>query len=178
MIEGKAPCARIYEDDKVVAFLAERPATIGHIIVAPKQHLPIFEALDDELVEHVSAVANKISIAVFEAIKCEGTNMLIHNGLEAGQEDPHFSVNVIARKGGDGLSFEWMPKQVTEDELGTIELQLKEELSKKQVPVAATVTNKKQETVPDEDIPNDSKNESEPEEKEENYLIKQLKRMP
>lgn len=180
MIAGKVPCARIYEDDKVIAFLAERPATIGHIVVAPKNHHPIFEALDDGLVEHVSAVANKISIAVFEAIKCEGTNMIVNNGLEAGQEDPHFSVNVIARKGGDGLNFEWQPKQVSEDELGTLELQLKEELSKGPSPVGSDPT------PPDtpkpqpaaEELSESEKGEDAPANKEENYMIKQLRRMP
>ena len=176
MIEGKVSCARIYEDEQVVAFLAERPATIGHIIVTPKKHCPIFESLGDELVEHISAVANKISIAVFEAIKCEGTNMIVHNGLEAGQEDPHFCVNVIARNGGDGLSFEWTPKQTSDDELGTLELQLKEELEKKPAPVVAPTQSSSSGEKPESD--GEDGGDEEESEPEENYMIKQLKRMP
>jgi histidine triad (HIT) family protein len=125
IIDREKESANIYEDDKVVAFLSDQPATIGHIVVAPKKHSPIFEAIDDGIVEHLFKIVNKISIAVFEAIKCEGTNVIVQNGVEAGQEAPHFSVNIIPRKGDDGLLFEWAPKQLSEEEMATIELQLR-----------------------------------------------------
>ncbi|MBU2561361.1 MAG: HIT family protein [Nanoarchaeota archaeon] len=168
-IAGKKRSAKLYDDGKLAAFLAEQPAAVGHIIIAPKEHMPIVEALSDSAFSHLAKVTNKISVAVFEAIKCEGTNILIQNGIEAGQEEPHACVNIIARKTGDGLMFEWAPKQLSEEEMSTVELQLKEALERKE-PAAEEPEEKAAE--PEAQEPDALK------EKEENYLIKQLRRMP
>jgi diadenosine tetraphosphate (Ap4A) HIT family hydrolase len=179
MIEGKKKAATLYQDGNVTAFLPEQPATIGHIIVAPHRHAPIFEATTDDESGHLFKAANKISIALFEAIKCDGTNILINNGIDAGQEDPHFSVNIIARREGDGLSFEWTPRQLGEQEMATIELQLKEELAKPEEPAEE----KKEEADQKEAEAGEGKEDAagkkeQKEEPEESYLIRQLKRMP
>lgn len=183
IIEGKKEAAKIYEDKDVFAFLSPTPSTIGHIVVMPKRHVPIIEALSDDVVSHMFNVANKISIAAFESLKIEGTNIIIQNGVEAGQESPHFSLNIIPRKTGDGLMFEWPTKQLSEEEMATIELQLKDELDKPQVVEETSVeeesepvaTEDKQDVVEDqtEEVPTDNLKE-----KEENYLIKQLRRIP
>ncbi|MBW2996936.1 HIT family protein [Candidatus Woesearchaeota archaeon] len=175
IIEGKKESAKIYEDSKIVAFLADQPAAIGHIVVAPKRHVPILEAVSDDELDQIFKIANNISVAAFESLKIEGTNIIVHNGVEAGQEAPHFSVNIISRKSGDGMVFEWVPKQLSEEEMATVELQLKEEMEKPEVPaeipkeVAAEGEEKKE---------GEAKGEKEGEEKEESYLIKQLRRMP
>jgi histidine triad (HIT) family protein len=176
IISGKRKTALLYQDDKLMAFMAEQPATIGHMIVLPKKHLPIFEASTDEDAEKIFKVANKASIALFEAIKCEGTNILINNGIDAGQEEPHFSINLIARREGDGLSFEWAPKQLSEEEMASVEIQLKEELSKKE-PKAEPAEEKTESKEGKKEDKTDAE-ESSTMDKEENYLIKQLKRMP
>lgn len=186
IIQGKKGAAVIYSDDQAVAFLSEQPATIGHIIVIPKKHAPILEALGDDDVAHLFSVANRISIAAFEALKIEGTNIIVHNGIEAGQEEPHLSLNIVPRKSDDGMVFEWAPKQLTEEEMATIELQLKQELEKKEP--SEPETEKTEEKTPAEEEKSPAPEAKEPDgkqepsdnlkEKEENYLIKQLKRMP
>jgi histidine triad (HIT) family protein len=178
IIEGKKEAARIYEDDRVIAFMAGQPATIGHIVVIPKRHSPIFEAVSDGDVAHLFGVVNKISVALFEAIKCEGTNIIVQNGIEAGQEAPHFSVNIIARKSGDGLLFEWAPKQMGEQEMATIELQLKEELSKAEISAEIPKEVEGEEPGAEGEGKEGDVEKVEGGEKEENYLIKQLRRMP
>ena len=89
--------AIVYEDDKCIAFLAERPVAAGHVIVAPKTHTPIFEEIGDELIGHCFNIATKLSVAVFEAIGAKGTNMIVHNGVEGGQQVAHFCINIISR---------------------------------------------------------------------------------
>lgn len=170
IIEGKKEAAKVYEDDTVIAFLAEQPSAIGHVVVAPKRHVPILEAVSDDELDQVFKIANKISVAAFEALKIEGTNIIVHNGVEAGQETAHFSVNIVSRKSGDGMMFEWTPRQLSEEEMATVEIQLKEEMEKPEVPA---------------EIPKEIAAEGEAEgeegageEKEESYLIKQLRRMP
>lgn len=181
MIEGKREAAKIYEDDRVFAFLSPQPAAIGHIVVVPKKHAPILEALGDDDVAYTFSIANKISISVFEALKIEGTNIIVHNGVAAGQEEPHFSINIVPRKSDDGLVMEWAPKQLSEEEMAMIELQLKEEMKKRQEPIEVPAELPSEEpsqadpgtAQAEEGVPTDNLKE-----KEENYLIKQLKRMP
>lgn len=176
IVEGKKKSALLYQDDRIISFMADQPATIGHMIVMPKRHIPIFEAATEDDAERTFKVANKASIALFEAIKCEGTNILINNGIDAGQEEPHFSVNLIARREGDGLSFEWAPKQLSEEEMSSIEIQLKEELSRKEL--KEEPAEEKTEAKEEKKEETTGTKEADTGEKEENYLIKQLKRMP
>ncbi|MDO8642263.1 MAG: HIT family protein [Candidatus Woesearchaeota archaeon] len=120
----------IYEDDKVFAVLASPTATPGHVVVMPKAHFPILENVPDEMAAHLYVVANKISMALFDALHAQGTNVLICNGVPAGQESAHCMVHVIPRMSNDELSFVWLPRQLTEEQMATVELQLKEECAK------------------------------------------------
>ena len=38
IINGEIPCAKVYEDDNVIAFLDISPANKGHTLIVPKQH--------------------------------------------------------------------------------------------------------------------------------------------
>ena len=131
MIDEKKKTKIVYEDSDIVAFLSDNPSVVGHIIIAPKKHSPIFEAVDDPITGKLFNIANKISAAVFESIGAKGTNLIVHNGIAAGQEDPHFSINIISRRDDDGIIFDWPPKQLSEEEMATIELQMKEGLKEK-----------------------------------------------
>lgn len=157
----------LYEDEKVVAFLNSNPATVGHITIVPRQHTPIFEQIPDFVVSELFTKANKLSIACFEALGAEGTNILIQNGLAAGQNSGHVSINIIPRKENDGLNLLWKPKQMSEEQMSTLELTIKEEAKK----VGAF---EKEKPKP---IEIEKPKELKPT-KEENYLIKQLRRIP
>ncbi|MFC1723213.1 HIT family protein [Nanoarchaeota archaeon] len=176
----------VYEDDKVACFMAGHPAVAGHIIVVPKKHAPIFEMFPDDDAAHMFKIANKMSIALFETIKAEGTNILTHNGTAAGQDVPHFCINVIARRDGDGLMFEWSPKRLSEDEMAQVELGLKKEMEgeleaeekiEKDMKAAKLVEEKPVEEKPDGEKPEEEKTKEE-KPAPENYLVKQLRRMP
>ncbi len=156
----------ILEDNDVVAMLHPRPATAGHIIIVPKQHIPIIENCPDSTVGKIFNLANKISTIVFESLQAHGTNMLVQNGVAAGQSSAHFMLHVIPRRENDGLNFQWQPKKSSDDELSTAELQLKEHTGK----IGIEKEDKKPIEVKKEEIEEISG--------EENYLIKQLERIP
>lgn len=133
MKEGCEICAEIekndvvYEDDKVVAMLDPNPVTTGHLIVTTKDHFPIMEQVPDYLIDHLFRIVNTVSISLFELLKVQGTNMIVNNGIAAGQEHAHFMVNIIPRSENDKIDFQWQPKQLNEEEMSTVELALKEE---------------------------------------------------
>ncbi len=114
----------IYEDDKIAAFLSRKPAIPGHIVLTTKGHYPIFENVPDDAVSHIFTVANKLSTITFETLGAQGTNIIVNNGLAAGQKEPHFLVNIIPRKEGDNLKLEWNPKKPIETELEEIHAKL------------------------------------------------------
>ena len=125
ILENKDVFKLIYEDDLCFAILHESPAIAGHTLVIPKEHTPIIEELKDEIINHLFAVSNKISTAIFESLGAFGTNIIINNGHDAGQELPHLVINVIPRKENDGLNFEWTPKQSSQEDLKAISSRIK-----------------------------------------------------
>ena len=157
----------IYEDDKIVAMLAPKPAVLGHVIILPKEHAPIIEQVPDYVVAQMFVLANKISMASFEVLGAEGTNILVQNGTGAGQTHPHAMIHVLPRKQNDNLNMLWQPKEMSEEEMSTVELKLKDEA--KSIGAFETEKPKPVEIEKPETI---EVTEG------ENYLIKQLERLP
>ena len=127
IVGGAIPSEKIYEDNDVIAFLDVNGANPGHCFVVPKEHYPIFEQVPDPMVKKLFSASNKISMAIFDALQVQGTNLFVTNGIEAGQKVAHFMINIVPRKENDGINLQWQPKQMTEEEISTIELKLKEE---------------------------------------------------
>ncbi|MEM4263980.1 MAG: HIT family protein [Candidatus Woesearchaeota archaeon] len=163
----KSKKGKLYEDEKIFAFLAIKPCTTGHVIITTKQHWPILEQIPDYVVAELFTKANKISMACFETIGAEGTNILMQNGVAAGQKHAHATIHVIPRREGDKLNLNWKPRQLSEEEMGTVELAVKQETSN----IGAF---EKEKPKPVE-IKGPEKIEAGP---EEDYLLKQLERLP
>ena len=49
------------------------------------------------------------------------------DGQLIGQTVAHFTINVIPRKENDGVNLQWQAKQLSEEEMSTVELELKEQ---------------------------------------------------
>ena len=157
----------ILDSGKVIAAMHPKASVKGQVLVTSKEHFTIIEQVPDQLLDELFKAANQASTAIFESLEVSGTNVFVENGTAAGQKAPHVSVNVVPRTDKDGLDFSWNPKQLTEDEMSTAELQLKEHLqhaggfeqpSKKEM----KVEEKKTETFSEGD----------------DYRIKQLRRTP
>ena len=124
---GRVPSKKIYEDDLALAVLDVNGANPGHCFVLPKNHYPILEQVPDAEIGKLFQVANKVSTAIFESLGAQGTNIFVANGLPAGQTVAHFTINVIPRKENDGINLQWQPKQLSEEEMSTVELKLKDQ---------------------------------------------------
>ncbi len=158
----------VYEDDTVVVAVKDLVYTPGQITIFPRQHFTILEQVPDEIVSRCTAVADKASRAVFDVFKAEGTNILVQNGLGAGQKVPHFAIEVIPRREGDGLNLQWQPKEMGQDDLDIAAHQLSEEAAKLGDFTAPKKEAKEKERKPEHKLI----------EKGENYLSKSLKRIP
>ena len=116
----------LFEDEEVRIILSPEPIVPGHVLVLPKQHFTILEQVPDKLIGKIFGLANKASNALFETLKAQGTNLFIRNGVAAGQSVAHFAVHVLPRKENDGVNLQWQPRQLSEEEMATVELKLKE----------------------------------------------------
>ena len=128
IISNNVPSYKVYEDDLILAVLDVNGSNPGHCFVMPKNHYPIIEQVPDTELSHLFSVANRISSSLFESLKVQGTNVFVANGIPAGQTVAHFTINVIPRKENDGINLQWKPKQLTEEEMSTVELKLRGQL--------------------------------------------------
>ncbi len=171
----------IYGNEKIKVFLAPNPATSGHIQLFAKEHYSILEQIPQDLLTYMAAAANKISILLFELLKVHGTNIIMQNGVSAGQTISHASIHIIPRRTDDGLKLDWDLKQAAPDALESIQRIISEGMNtpepKEEVREPTPVENvlsHTQETSPEE--PEDEKKEHK--HKKKNYLLQSLDRIP
>lgn len=90
IINGEIPSYKIYENDKVYAFLDIHPATRGHTIVVPKIEIDYFADLSEEYASALMKASQKITKAIDKATKCKRTQLVI-----AGWDVPHTHIHLI-----------------------------------------------------------------------------------
>src|SRR3989344_4970050 len=112
--QNKIPTKKVYEDEKVVATLDINPATKGHILVFPKNHIAVLAQIQDT--GYLFNTVNMISKIIFEVTKAQGTNILISNGKAAGQHIDHVVVHIIPRFENDKVQIHWDKSEVSQEE--------------------------------------------------------------
>ena len=115
IIKGEIPCEKIYENDKIFAFLDIAPVTKGHTLVIPKEHHKDLLDMPDELIAEVSKAAKKIAKVVIKAVNTKGFNIAQNNGKVSGQEVMHYHLHIVPRFDDDGL-INWPHKKYEEGE--------------------------------------------------------------
>ncbi|MDA3803120.1 MAG: HIT family protein [Patescibacteria group bacterium] len=103
IIEGEIPSYKIYESEKVFAFLDIKPVNPGHVLVVPKKHFANLEEVTPEYLEAVMLAVKKIAKHLKEKLEVPGYNLILNNDPVAGQEIPHLHFHIIPRKEDDGL---------------------------------------------------------------------------
>lgn len=102
IIRGEVPTAKIYEDDRTLAFLDINPVNPGHTLVIPKKHaVDIFDIEESEWTA-VMETARKVAHAIEQSISPEGVNLAMNNRPGAGQVVFHAHVHVMPRVSDDG----------------------------------------------------------------------------
>jgi histidine triad (HIT) family protein len=108
IIRGEIPCHRIYEDDKVLAFLDVGPLSRGHTLVIPKEPAETLDQLSDESAAAIGRVLPRLSRAVLAATGASAFNVLQNNKPLAHQAVFHVHFHIIPKfEDGKGLTMEW-----------------------------------------------------------------------
>ncbi|MBI3035407.1 HIT domain-containing protein [Candidatus Woesearchaeota archaeon] len=105
IVAGKVQSKKIYEDEKVIALLDINPSNPGHVLLLTKEHYSIMPQIPDDELAHVFMAVKSLSNAMLRSIDAQGTNIIVANGIAAGQRAQHFMVHVIPRKENDGINF-------------------------------------------------------------------------
>src|SRR3954464_10731394 len=103
IIAGEIPCFRIYEDDKVFAFLDVNPLSRGHTLVIPKEPAETLDQLSDEAAAALGRTLPRIARAVLAATGASAFNILQNNGAAAHQAVFHVHFHIIPRLDDGGL---------------------------------------------------------------------------
>jgi len=139
IIAGKVQSKKIYEDEEVMAILDVNPANPGHILIMPKEHYSIMPQIPDDEIGHIFAVAKALSNSTLRALEVQGSNILVANGVAAGQRAQHFMAHLIPRKENDNVGFQIPQKTIPEKELKDIQKMLSESLGSKAEEVVPTM---------------------------------------
>ncbi|TAL88855.1 MAG: HIT family protein [Candidimonas sp.] len=110
IIRGEIPCAKVYEDDYVYAFMDAGQINPGHVLVASKQPYETLMDADEESVVAMMRAAHKIARAVAAAFKPDGMTILQANKPAGWQTVPHLHLHVLPRYDDDGVGLIWPRK--------------------------------------------------------------------
>jgi histidine triad (HIT) family protein len=100
ILRGEIPCHKVYEDDKVLAFLDIMPRAPGHALVIPKAPARnILDVAPDDWA-HVMAAAQRIAKVSVTLFGADGVTLQQFSESASGQVVFHLHVHVIPRKEG------------------------------------------------------------------------------
>ncbi|MEM2915983.1 MAG: HIT family protein [Candidatus Woesearchaeota archaeon] len=127
IIAGKIPSMKVYENDKILAFLDIMPVNPGHTLVVPRaHHADLLETPDDVLSDMITRT-KKIATAVMKAVNADGFNVGINTKPAAGQAVFHTHLHIMPRFRNDGLRH-WPHKTLSDDEMKKVQEAIKANL--------------------------------------------------
>ena len=92
IVNGDIPSYKIYEDDKVLAFLDINPDSIGHTLIIPKEHYLDIDTIPNELFPHIIEVTRNLKKLLYDKLNCDGLTLIQNNGDI--QEVKHFHLKM------------------------------------------------------------------------------------
>ena len=123
IIKGEIPSYKIYENDKVYAFLDIARDSVGHTLVIPKKHCTNVLDCDKAYLDAVIEATQKIAKHYVDDCGFTGVNILNASGESAQQSVFHLHFHIVPRKDGDGLNM-WPLEGEREMDLAAICKQL------------------------------------------------------
>ena len=117
IISGHIPCFKVYEDEKVLAFLDVNPLSTGHTLVIPKEPAETLDQLSDDSAAALGRVLPRLCRAVVAATGVREYNVLENNGSGAHQAIAHVHFHIIPKPDRQqGLSVGWPAGSLTSED--------------------------------------------------------------
>jgi diadenosine tetraphosphate (Ap4A) HIT family hydrolase len=118
IIRGEDPWTKIIcEDVRWVAFFPSKPATPGHTLVVPREHVPDVWSLDIALGADLMSAVVRVGRAIRRAVRPAGMNLISSSGKAAEQTVFHLHLHVVPRYEGDDIDPIWPQKSDLDEDL-------------------------------------------------------------
>jgi diadenosine tetraphosphate (Ap4A) HIT family hydrolase len=102
IVAGREPASFVHRDSELAAFMSNAPINPGHLLVIPREHAPSLADLAPDLAASLFRAAQRLGSAIrSSALRCEGINLFLADGVAASQLVPHVHLHVIPRFAGD-----------------------------------------------------------------------------
>jgi len=106
--QGKDRSAQVVcEDADWIAFFPLNPATPGHTLVIPRQHVVDLWQVDPALGAELMSAVIRVGRAIDQALDPEGMNLISSAGETAEQTVFHLHLHVVPRWRRDGFGKIW-----------------------------------------------------------------------
>lgn len=90
IINREIPCHKVYEDDKVLAFLDVHPQAPGHTLLIPKQQIDELWDVDDETYHYLWSIAKKLGPHIRDTMQTPRVSVVV-----MGFGVPHTHIHLI-----------------------------------------------------------------------------------
>jgi histidine triad (HIT) family protein len=117
IVAGELPATVVGEDERTLSFMDINPATRGHALVVPREHVVDLLEIGQEDLAAIGVAAKRLAARAKEALGADGVNLLNSCGAAAWQTVFHFHVHVIPRYRDDPLRLPWVPGPGDADEI-------------------------------------------------------------
>ena len=95
ILRGELPAAKIYEDDRTLAFMDAMPQTNGHALVIPKCEAENILDLDPQDLAEAIKVTQKVARAINKALRPDGLRVMQFTGPASGQSVFHVHFHIM-----------------------------------------------------------------------------------
>ena len=127
IIKGEIPADKVYENDKIFAFLDVAPINPGHTLVVPRSHHADLLDTPDDVLSDMITRSKKLAAAIVKAVNADGFNIGINTKPAAGQAVFHTHLHIIPRFKDDGFTH-WSGKKLSAEEMQKVTEDIKKEL--------------------------------------------------
>lgn len=100
-VRGEQAQLVVAQDSATITLLNRFPYNPGHVMVAPRAHVPDLLAAGDDGAAAVMVAARRAMQALQSAMRPQGFNLGVNQGDAAGASVDHVHLHVVPRWGGD-----------------------------------------------------------------------------
>lgn len=87
----------VFRDKLASIIYPRKPVVFGHIMIIPNRHVATFEKIKDNEVVNMSQLTKKAYKAFKKERNACGFNLIVNDGIKAGQHVPHVHWHILFR---------------------------------------------------------------------------------
>ncbi|MGE5327838.1 MAG: HIT family protein [Thiobacillus sp.] len=104
IINGEIPSHKVYEDDRVIAFLTIQPVSDGHTLVVPKKQVDQIWDMEQDDYDYLWHTSKKIALHLRKIMEVDRVGVVVK-----GFDVPHVHIHLIPVNLHSGVDFDPTP---------------------------------------------------------------------